>query len=386
MSITAYVGLPGHGKSYGVVENVIVPACQALRTVFTNIPCNVEAFQERFGIAPVHFDVQDIIDNPDWWTTVFEPGAIIVIDECWRLWPAGMNANRLRESDKSFFAEHRHMVGDSGHSTEIVLVTQDLSQIASFMRNLVETTFRVTKLSKMGTAKLYRVDVYSGPVTGPAPPIARREREIPGKFKKDIYALYQSHTKSQVGAGNESRADGRFNVLKGFQFKLIIGALVVLSVLVWLGAGTLFQFGDKKPGIVAPPQARPLSAAPVSPASSSYYYRTAKDIHPDDFIAEADRVYISYNAGRFPNIEYQFRVIYGEGYADLNVSQLLTLGYTVDPVAQCLVKISRDNQFYMAVCESAESGKRDFISDLTNETDTSGARGETRASASPVSG
>ena len=125
MSITAYVGLPGHGKSYGVVENVIVPACKAMRTVFTNIPCNTELFLDRFGIAPVQLDVEDIRANENWWTEVFEPGAILVLDECWRLWPAGMNANRLRETDKSFFAEHRHVVGDSGHSTEIVLVTQD---------------------------------------------------------------------------------------------------------------------------------------------------------------------------------------------------------------------------------------------------------------------
>src|SRR5690606_9182900 len=153
---------------------------------------------------------------------VFEPGSLFVVDECWRLWPAGLTANKIEEKHKEFFAEHRHLVGDSGHSTEIVLVTQDLSQIASFMRNLIETTFRVTKLSKMGTSKLYRVDVYSGPVTGPVPPVSRREREIPGKFSKDIYALYKSHTKSEVGAGNESRADGRFNILKGFQFKLIL--------------------------------------------------------------------------------------------------------------------------------------------------------------------
>ncbi len=374
MSITAYVGLPGHGKSYGVVENVIVPACKAMRTVFTNIPCNTDLFLDRFGIAPVQLDVEDIRTNENWWTEVFEPGAILVLDECWRLWPAGMNANRLRETDKSFFAEHRHMVGDSGNSTEIVLVTQDLSQIASFMRNLIETTFRVTKLSKMGTSKLYRVDVYSGPVTGPVPPVSRREREIPGKFSKDIYALYKSHTKSEVGAGNESRADGRFNILKGFQFKLILGGLFAGLFVVWLTAGSLFNFNGAKP---VPEKAQPvvLASQPVTqnPVRENSYEQ--KKDHSDDFISQADRVFIAYNSGRFPQVQYLFRVIYGDGYADLTLPDLQGLGYQVQPVAQCLVKISRNNQFYMAVCEPARSGKRDFISDLTNESDSSGVRG-----------
>lgn len=373
MSITAYVGLPGHGKSYGVVENVIVPACKSMRTVFTNIPCNTELFLDRFGIAPVQLDIEDIRDNENWWSEVFEPGSILVLDECWRLWPSGLNANKLRETDKSFFAEHRHIVGDSGYSTEIVLVTQDLSQIAAFMRNLIETTFRVTKLSKMGTSKFYRVDVYSGPVTGPVPPVSRREREIPGKFTKETYAFYKSHTKSKVGAGNESRSDGRFNILKGFQFKLIAGGLFFCLFVLWLTAGSLFNFNPHKPvpGKASDlPSPHPVAQNPVRENS----YEQKKD-HSDDFISQADRVFIAYNSGRFPQVHYLFRVIYGDGYADLTLSDLQLLGYQVQPVAQCLVKISRNNDFYMAVCEPARSGKRDFISDLTNESDSSGSRG-----------
>lgn len=379
MSITAYVGLPGHGKSYGVVENVIMPACKSYRTVFTNIPCNADVFLERFGIAPVQFDIDDIRDNENWFTEIFEAGAIIVIDECWRLWPAGMNASRLRESDKTFFAEHRHMVGDSGHSTEIVLVTQDLSQIASFMRNLIETTFRVTKLSKVGSAKLYRVDVYSGSVTGPAPPVSRREREIPGKFKRNIYQLYKSHTKSSVGAGDESRADGRFNVLGGWQFKIMGLALIACIAIVWLTAGQLLNFFNQP--TEPEPEPEPTTAiqpqrSPVMPPPTRSYQVQLPRRDGNDLISAADRVYITYNNGHFPNIDYLFRIVVGDGYSDVTTRELILLGYDVDPVAQCLVRISRDGRFYIAACESSRRDKRDFFSDLTTQAGPSGAQGD----------
>ena len=38
MSIVGYSGLPGSGKSYGVVENVVIPALEAGRHIITNIP------------------------------------------------------------------------------------------------------------------------------------------------------------------------------------------------------------------------------------------------------------------------------------------------------------------------------------------------------------
>ena len=111
MSISAYTGLPGHGKSYGVVDNVIRPALEKKRTVYTNIPMISDECLKRFKMTVVQFDTKDIIDNPNWWSDTFEAGSIIVIDECWRLWPSGLNASKARETDKSFLAEHRHLVG-----------------------------------------------------------------------------------------------------------------------------------------------------------------------------------------------------------------------------------------------------------------------------------
>lgn len=194
MSISAYVGLPGSGKSYGVIENVIIPACKNNREVWTNIPCNQEKFINDFGFSPTQFTTQEILNDKNWFQDVLPKGALVVIDECWRLWPAGLKTNNMEENHKSFLAEHRHMVGDNGNSTEIILLTQDLAQIASYPRNLVETTYRTTQLNAVGAKSKYRIDIYGGCITGPNPPDKTKLDSQYGSYKKrNISILYISH-------------------------------------------------------------------------------------------------------------------------------------------------------------------------------------------------
>lgn len=351
MTISAYTGLPGHGKSYGVIENVVVPACKDKRVVFTNIPVNADLFLDRFGIAPVYFEIDDIQKNPNWFTEVFQAGALFVVDECWRLWPAGISSNKLLDSHKAFFAEHRHMVGDDGRSTEIVLVTQDLAQIASFMRSLVESTFRVTKLSKVGASKGYRVDIFSGAVTGSNPPESRREREIFGKFKKDVYQLYKSHTKSSVGAGDESRADGRFNVLKGFKVKAFFVVMALLFLFIWYGSASLSKsFGKGERVQIEPVSASRSQVSPVAVQPAAF-----------DLIGSAKDFFIAYNNGRFPIVNYLFRVAFDSSYADLSASQVRDLGYTIEPISQCLVLVSMGQKKYAFSCSSVQDASPNFL-------------------------
>lgn len=347
MSITAYTGLPGHGKSYGIVENVIVPAVKQFRPVWTNIPCNVDLFLDRFGFAPVVFDTEEAKSDPDWFHNVLPPGALLVLDECWRFWPSGLSSHKMDERHKSYFAEHRHMVGDDGRSSEIVLCTQDLAQVAAFVRNLVETTYRVTKLSKTGLSKSYRVDVYSGPVAGSNPPLSKREREIFGKFDKSVFALYKSHTKSDSGPGDESRADGRYNILKGAGFKAILAALAVLSYLVYLGSDSVSKsFGNDPATTVQPVQS-------LDPATTIVQAAPVRS-RPRSLIDQASSVYIAYQT--FSGFwDYVLRFDFDSTYSELTVSELLSLGYSVSPVAQCLLVLTDPaGRAHYVGCQSSE--------------------------------
>ncbi|MDO3651318.1 zonular occludens toxin domain-containing protein, partial [Nocardia mangyaensis] len=159
MAITAYTGLPGSGKSYSIFEHVILPSLKAQRDVWTNIPCDTEKLTNQFGYAPTVFDSGDLADNPKWFSEVLPQGVVCVLDEAWRLWPSGLKANNANPDHLEFIAEHRHLVGESGRSTEIVLATQDLTQIAVFARNLVDKTYRMTKLDAVGQSKRFRIDI-----------------------------------------------------------------------------------------------------------------------------------------------------------------------------------------------------------------------------------
>jgi zona occludens toxin len=236
MSITAYVGLPGSGKSYGVVKNVIAPALCTGINVATNIPLNkLQIFQYVIdeGADPTDVKLHDLdirkAKDDLGYLDSFPHGTVFVIDEVWRLWPSGMNARQIPESHKSFFAEHRHKVGSDGRSNQIILVTQDLSQIAAFCRNLVEETFQSVKLNHVGMDKRYRIDVYQGAVTGAKPPESRLIRSLYGSYNGRFFKLYQSHTQSDTGkAGNESKVDSRASILRHplILLGLPIGAMV----------------------------------------------------------------------------------------------------------------------------------------------------------------
>lgn len=221
MAIDAYTGLPGHGKSYGVVEHVIIPSLKQGRHVVTNIPLDVDSLLVDFG-GTIDQLPEDWFERADL-GELAPPGAVLVLDELWRRWPNGMKANAARLEDKALLAEHRHRVDAKGRSMRVVLVTQDLAQIASWARALVETTYRMVKKSK----KLYRVDIYRGAVTGPRPPKSALLRQTAGKFKPEVYRYYQSATQSQSGGvGDESVADTRGSIWRSWGLWGLVAIMV----------------------------------------------------------------------------------------------------------------------------------------------------------------
>tara|TARA_Y100001933_G_C19010749_1_gene568739 strand:- start:2441 stop:3565 length:1125 start_codon:yes stop_codon:yes gene_type:complete len=237
MSIVGYSGLPGSGKSYGVVENVVIPALEAGRHIITNIPLKRGRLADDYPQGKVTiFDNKDA-EHPDFFSLDKHPGGVIwIIDEAWRFWKSGMKAVNIPQNQKEFFTEHRHMVGEDGRTNEIVLVTQDLQQLCSFVRNLVEETYRAVKLTAVGQKNRYRVDVFQGGVTGQRP--GKPMRQLYGKYKPEIYQYYKSHTrnKTDFAAGMEEKADDRANVLKhplikyGIPLSVLIMAFGVYQV------------------------------------------------------------------------------------------------------------------------------------------------------------
>lgn len=270
MSIYAYVGLPGSGKSYNVVENQILPALKEGRKVVTNIPLYEDRIREVITTGEiVEFPTQRVAQQPELIDEYATPGCVLVLDEVWRLFPAGQKVNHVPEPFKRLLAEHRHMVDAQGRSMQIVLVTQDLQQIGAFARQLVEQTFLHKKLSALGMSGSFSCTIYRGPVTGQNPPQNLEIRTVHGRYSERIWRYYKSHTMSQAaGSGaNEASVDTRGVVWKRpifiFLAVLIIGTVVAFPVFV-------FPFFDGKAveAKAAPGGASVATAAGAAPTQA----------------------------------------------------------------------------------------------------------------------
>ena len=267
MAIDAYTGLPRSGKSYSVVKNVILPSLREGRHVYTNIPLT-EKLKDEFP-GQVHQLDAKWFSDPNLVDT-FPNGAVVILDELWRRWPSGLKANNVNFKDKEFLAEHGHLVDENGNTTRVVLVSQDLSQIAAFARDLVSVTYRSTKLDAVGAESRFRVDIYQGAVTGQRPPKSQLLRSTYDKYESQFYDYYKSSTKSMTGeVGDESRADKRSNIWTSKAFiGMLIGSVFMIGGggygLYWVSqAGA--RYADKEAEIKGVPESAPITLVNPEP-------------------------------------------------------------------------------------------------------------------------
>lgn len=337
MSISAYTGLPRSGKSFSVIE-IMIEAVKEGREVYTNIPLHADVWLKELGAVPVVFDSQDIIDNPKWFDEILPVGALLALDECWRFWPAGLKASNVNPVHKEFLAMHGHKVNEAGITTQIILVTQDLAQLAAFVRQLIDKTFRCTKLDAIGQDKRFRVDIYQGAVTGQNPPLSQRLREIFYTYKPEIFKFYKSASQSKAGdVGNEKRIDDRANLLKGNTFKAIVAGMVLLPLIAMFLGTRVYNHYFKKADAV------------VSNTSTSAMHQPAPPPRLDGFLHKRS-VIISANFSVNGAHYLTFKITDGDRVARLDMVQVLQLGYKIEPVSDCLVLLKGHGEEIAALC------------------------------------
>lgn len=153
-------------------------------------------------------------------TGVVMPGDLVVVDEVWRFWGSGC---KLRPDHLEFFRMHRHYVDPAGVSSDLVVITQDVTDLDRKLKNVIETTYRMEKLKSLGAPKRYVVFVFQqAKVHRKAFQTFRR------KFDPAVFALYSSYDGK---GGDEKSVDARQNIFSGgfmryvipFAFTLVIG-------------------------------------------------------------------------------------------------------------------------------------------------------------------
>lgn len=293
MAIKIYSGRPGSGKSYNSVANIIIPSLEAGRTVVTNVVLNKAVIFDKYPnanlitipFALTHEQAPEYVN-----LELYPPGSVFVLDEGAKLFPTGSKVTNIPSSLLQFFTEHRHSVGRDGYAAEIFVLCQDSSQLAKFIRDLVDTTYHHVKLDKHGFANRFRVDIYDGCVSGQttrAEPVT----SALGSYKPGIFAFYKSHTRSSSEADTalEISPDKRDNHLHIYAYSA--AAVPAVLLLVWFAYSTLMDvFGgasevsDELPevpvnqpvqGISAPANVAeaPLSRSRVDPAPLSEDWR-----------------------------------------------------------------------------------------------------------------
>ena len=256
MAMNAYTGIMGSGKSFEVVQNVILPALLAGRRVVTNVAglkiAEINAYLiEKFNADPSSIGTivpvgNDLVPSPAFFpkeskegiatsASVVLGGDLVVIDECWRWWATGC---KISMEHMTFFRMHRHFVNDATLATcDIVLVVQDIGDLDRKVKVVVENTYRMTKLKALGTSKRYRVDVYAGyKLTAGAVKI----REMQRRYDPEIFALYSSYSQGAAG-GKEGVIDKRATIWGGPLFKVILPLLFVLSCVAFWSIWSFFH-------------------------------------------------------------------------------------------------------------------------------------------------
>ena len=237
MALNLYAGRPGSGKSYSVVEYVVIPALKNGRHVVTNIPLESELLTQVFGgqITQLPLDALDDENLPD----LFPAGAVCIVDECWNRWPSGQKVSAAKKQDLHWLKEHRHRVDTDGNAMQVVLITQDAADIASWVRKLIAHTFVMNQLEELGSSKRFSIKVYKGCPTGERIPKNLLIRDALGVYKPDIYQYYSSATQSETtSVGDEKAMDTRFNLWKS-------GSMISIALFVLFAVPTgLYLFFD----------------------------------------------------------------------------------------------------------------------------------------------
>lgn len=284
MSIICYTGLPGDGKSYSAVENVVIPALKAGRIVAHNLMLNpvvLSVVCDR-DVSPLLVQLgRD--DTADEIVRKCPPGAVIVLDEVWRYWPGGTKANEVPKEELKFFKEHRHRVGLDGLCSEILIIDQDpKTGVPAFLRALIELTYLHTKHSKIGAKGRFRVDVYARAQPADRPAKGALIRSLQGRYRPEVWNCYVSHTQSQrIGeAGLEQIVDDRANILKGWTVRFALAAAVALPFAIWFAISTVNGFSRGRASTHASDEGAAAATQPAVPPSPALL-RPAPQSGPD---------------------------------------------------------------------------------------------------------
>lgn len=196
--INGLFGRPRSGKSYEAVRYHILPAVKTKRMVVTNIPVNLDHVRLVYGERAADLIIIVDTDFGDYgsvrpfskaddftkytWRNEDGLGPLFVVDE--------MHLNCGLQADKGLL-EYLSMHGHHGH--DIICLTQSPRKLHKDLRDMIEISWRCSKMTAFGNDNGYFKKTYHGVSNRNSDSIHEEERT----YDADYFRFYKSHTLSK---------------------------------------------------------------------------------------------------------------------------------------------------------------------------------------------
>lgn len=198
-----YEGLQGSGKSYEMVNNVVIPNLKKGTRIITNIPLEIHEIETEYfhvgallnailKITPENF--KELISDPENYKN-----SVILIDECHEFF---WSHNAITDTELlKFFAMHRH------YACHIILATQDRNKVAKKVVNEIQFFHVTLNYSALGLFKCYMYLEYFAKQKKPS----HRALKFYKKSKYKFYRSFDPSVAKDIGTYTSPRKSG-FNV------------------------------------------------------------------------------------------------------------------------------------------------------------------------------
>lgn len=246
--LTVITGLPGSGKTAGVVERFLMPLAakdwqeEAITPGGEKVTVKRRLFTNINGLLLEHekIDAEDLLKWPEW----VKPGDLIVFDEVQKPWPL-TGANKEQPKCITELETHRH------YGIDMILMTQHPMLINAAIVRLAGQHLHIRKLGNSRFATIYEWDGVSRTLL-----YKNAFAKKPWRRSKEAEKVYRSsslHTKQK-------------RAIPTVLFVILV-CLIAFPVMVWkFGDNFKDRYFSGKPLI---PTAQPVDAAPKAGAVAS---------------------------------------------------------------------------------------------------------------------
>ncbi|WP_415878985.1 zonular occludens toxin domain-containing protein [Methylomonas sp. TEB] len=216
--IVGLAGQPRSGKSYTSIELFVLPALKEGRLIVTNLPLKMPEILQDYPAARVQFI--ESLEKQDW--SDIGHGCLLILDEIWRLWPQGKQMKAIPESQLALLKEHGHRSDENGRSMDVVLISQDMGDIAAPIRKLIETSIITVKhldLGKENAAIRYYCRKAATLADDNRPPKSQIIKSENIVYRPEVYRYYKTHMHAVSDASPDETRMVKSSWFHSFQFR-----------------------------------------------------------------------------------------------------------------------------------------------------------------------